>query len=220
MKTTKILTLAALATFIALCRTTQAGLVLGPTTVGLPGSTGGPAALSVENFVTLCGGTYAYYFALTPTPGSYGVGSYTVNIADTAIVSDVASTSPACVPSPVVDNDMSLIWNFNSLLTGGASDFFQSQDGSGDTGMSSATSINGSWVDSPPAIAGTESSAVVAGLLMVLPLTAGIFRTLHKSRDINDLRLAAVPRLSSQVWANVPNGSQVVPTAGRRESLR
>ncbi len=218
MKTQKLMILAVLAAVIALSRPAQAGLVLGPTTVQLPGAGAAPD-LSVDYFVTLCGGTYTYFFVLTPPPGGWGVSSFTVDIADTAIVSDISSSSPAYVPPPVVDNGVSVTWNFNNLLIGVATNSFQSQVGPGDIGMSSATSISGEWVDAPAPAPVPESSTIIAGTLMLLPLGVGIFRALRKTRDLNDLRLAAVPGLPSPLWANVPNTSENVPPADRRETF-
>ncbi|HEY1662561.1 MAG TPA: hypothetical protein VGI03_09100 [Verrucomicrobiae bacterium] len=200
--------LAVLAMIVLAC-TVQANLVLGPTTVDLP-QQGGGAAISVDYYVCLSGSTYTYYFVITPPAGSGALSSFTVDISNPAVLSDITSTSSAYVPPPVIDNGESVTWNFSDL-TGTATTSFQSQSSPTVLGMSDATSLSGSWVDPEPV---PEASTVIAGMLMLLPLSVGIFRALRRVRDIN-----TVPGLSSPVWANVPNANKDVPSGDRRESF-
>lgn len=187
--------------------TAQATLVLGPTTVDIRGAAGA-APLSVDYYVCLSGTTFTYYFVLTPPAGT-SASSFTVDISGNAIVSDVTSTSSAYIPPPIIDNGVSVTWDFSDL-TGTATNSFQSQSSPTILGMSSASSINGLWVDPPVPAAVPEVSTVFAGLLMLLPLSIGIFRALRKTRDINDMQAASVSGVKSSGWVNVPNTSEDV----------
>jgi hypothetical protein len=213
---TKIMMLAAILMMIVVARTAQATLVLGPTTVDISG-TDGAASLSVDYYVCLSGTTYTYYFVLTPPAGS-GASSFTVDISDPAVLSDITSTSSAYVPPPIIDSGESVTWEFSDL-TGVATNSFQSQYSPTVLGMSSATSVNGTWVDPPNPTAVPEASTIIAGMLMILPLSVGIFRALRKARDISDLRTASESGFMLPGWANVPNASKDVPPRNRRKSF-
>ncbi|MGO8763623.1 MAG: hypothetical protein ACLQSR_00630 [Limisphaerales bacterium] len=200
MTATKMVMLVVALAMICMTRTAQATIVLGPTTVDVPG-TDGAAPLPVDYYVSLSGTTYTYYFVITPPAGS-GATSFTVDISDPATVTHITSTSSAYVPPPVIDDGVSITWNFNDL-TGTTVNSFQSQFGPGILGMSGATGINGTWVDPPASV--PEASTIIAGMLMILPLGAGIFRSLGKGRNG-----------SGAGWANVPIPSKDVPSGDRR----
>jgi hypothetical protein len=209
IKNTTMMLAILLATVLGM-RTAQASIVFGPSTVQVAGANGA-APLSVDYYVSLCGATYTYYFVITPPQGS-GASSFTVDISDPATVSDITSTSSAYVPPPVINNGVSITWDFADL-TSTATNSFKSQFSPEILGMSSAAAINGYWVDPPTVV--PEASTIMAGMLMILPLSYGVFRTLRKGRDFNDQQFASAMGLKLSGLGSVPNTSKDVPPGNR-----
>lgn len=186
MITRKSSVLAMVIAVASLADTSHAGLVLGPTTVSWPAGGSGPA-LAVTYSVDLTGSTYSYYYVITP-PADFLIDSFTVDVAQQATLGNISSTAPnglglgdytgySLVPG------QSVTWNFNNLSST-ATNSFTSQYSPVVFGIGSAAGVVGSWMSPGPDIPVPvpEASSILAGIMMIFPLSVGALRVLRKAR--------------------------------------